>query len=165
MGILLIAALGVGDTHVGQQLEGALFCFGSGNFLVVEGKGLLDLLADGLQGVERGHGVLEDHGDALAADGDPFLFLLELGEIHPAVFDGAVVDPAVIVQKAHEGLRKNRLAGAGLAHDGEALTLIKIQADAPDGGEDLAAEVELDHQILDAENYIVKISHDDTYPP
>ena len=155
MGILLIAALGVGNSHVGQQFEGALFCFGGGNFLVVEGKSLLDLLADGLQGVEGGHGVLEDHGDALAADGDPFLFLLELGEIHPAVFDGAVVDPAVVVQKTHKGLGEHRLAGAGLAHDGEAFALVQIQADAADGVEHLAPQAELDVQVFDGQNDFV----------
>ena len=40
----------------------------------VNDKGFRHLLPDGQVRVEGGHGVLEDHGDAFAADGPEFLF-------------------------------------------------------------------------------------------
>ena len=49
--------------------------------VLVETEGFLDLPADGLQGVEGGHGILHDHGDLPAADAAPVLFGLEGGQV------------------------------------------------------------------------------------
>ena len=162
MGILLVAAFGIGDAHIGQQLQGAVFGLSLGD-LVVQGKGLFDLLANGLQGVQGGHGILKHHGDALAADLDPLFFLFELGQIHAAVFNGAVIDPAVVVQQTHEVFTENGLAGAGLTHDGQAFALVQVHTDAADGRQHLAAQVELDHKVFDAQNNFSILVH--TLPP
>ena len=50
MGVLAIPPLGVVNTHVGKNIQGGLLCRSTAKPLV-ELYGLLDLLADGLQGI------------------------------------------------------------------------------------------------------------------
>ena len=74
VGILLEAHFRVGDADIPQVLEG-LLPGGSALEALMELHGLHDLVADGLQGVQAGHGVLHDHGDLVAADFQPVLLL------------------------------------------------------------------------------------------
>ena len=115
VGILLEAHFRVGDADIPQVLEG-LLPGGSALEALMELHGLHDLVADGLQGVQAGHGVLHDHGDLVAADFQPVLLLFQLGEpdglvvVGTEVVDGAGSDGAVGVQQAHEGLGEHALA-------------------------------------------------------
>ena len=74
MGVLAEAHFGVRNADVPQVFQ--RFFLGS---LAVQPlmqlHSLHDLIADGLQRVQAGHGVLHDHGDLMAADAEPVLFL------------------------------------------------------------------------------------------
>ena len=154
VGVLLVAALRVVDAHVGEDLQHRLFG-GWALQPLVELHGLLDLCPDGLQGVEGGHGVLEDHGDLPAPDLQPVLVVPVPGQVLAVIQDGAAVDEAVCVQQAHEGLDEHGLPRAGLPHDGQALPLVHVQGHAPDGVEGLPPEGELHVQVPDGEDDVV----------
>ena len=67
VGVFGEAACGFGDA---DAVEGVRGDRGPGFWRhLVEEDGLDDLAADGENGVEGGHGFLEDHGDLAAADG------------------------------------------------------------------------------------------------
>ena len=82
---------------------------------------------------------------------------VEFGQVHAVVEDGAAVNKAVGVQQAHGALDEHGFAGAGLAHDGEALALMHIQRNAPDGVEHLAPQGEFHVQIPNGEDHILFI--------
>ena len=67
MGIGIDPALGIGDPHIGQELDGPP-ARGRGVQALMDPQHLADLAADGHQRIEMGRGILEDHGDALAAE-------------------------------------------------------------------------------------------------
>ena len=85
------------------------------------------LVADGEQRVERGHRVLQDHGDALAAHaahlGVGFLEQVLALEQHPAAGDAGGRR-----QEAQDGERQRALAGAGLADDAQRLAGVDATA-------------------------------------
>ena len=140
--VLLVPPPGVVDAHIRQNLQhGVVGCLALQALMQLHR--LLNLFADGFQRVQGGHGVLKDHGDLPAPDGLPVLIGAEFGQIHAVVEDGAAVNKAVGVQKAHGALDEHGLTGAGLAHDGEALALMHIQRNAPDGMEHLSPEGKL----------------------
>ena len=62
--------------------------------------------------------------------------------------DAAVADKAVRLQHTGKGLGKDRLAGAGLAHNGDGLILVNVQINAANGSQNSAADVEFDLQVL-----------------
>ena len=90
-----------------------------GHLRIVGDQRFLDLVADGEHRGQRGERVLEDHGDALAAN----LAHLKIGlaEQFLAVVGDGALDAGVLVQQAHDGHGGHGLAGAGLAHDAEGL--------------------------------------------
>ena len=92
-----------------------------------------DLIADAVDRVEGGHGVLEHHGDFLAAD-LAHLRLALFQQILPFVEDLAVEDPARRrLQQAEDAQRDGRLAGSGLPHQAEGLPLAEIKGDMVHG--------------------------------
>ena len=150
--VLLEAALGVSDAHVPQVFH-RLFPGGAALQVLVQLHRLGDLVADGLEGVQAGHGVLHDHGDLVPAHPQPVLFLFQAGQadglavVGPKVINGALGDGAVCVQQAHEGLGEHALARAAFAHDGQHFALLDVQVDAADGVQDPAPEVEADVDV------------------
>ena len=82
-----------------------------------------DLRADAVQRIERRHRLLEDHGDAIAAQLLHRLFG-EADELPPLEAD-RTGDARALRRQAHQRKRRHRLAGAGLAHHAEALALIE----------------------------------------
>ena len=155
VGILLETPFRLGDAHILQVLQG-LGPGGRAFQVLVQVHGFQDLLADGLEGVQAGHGVLHDHGDLASPHCQPVLFLFETGQPDgPAgavVVDGALGDGAVGVQQAHEGLGEHRLARAALPHDGQHLAGEDIQVDAPDGVEHAAPQIEADVHVAGGED-------------
>ena len=152
--VLAEADLRVGDADIPQVFQRLLF----GGFAaqtLMQLHGFHDLVADGLQWVQAGHGVLHDHGDLVAAHPEPVLFLFQVGQadglsvVGTEVVDGAAGNGTVGVQQAHEALGEHALARTGLAHDGEDLAVVDVQVDAADGVERFSTQVELDVQILD----------------
>src|SRR5262249_40392743 len=86
----------------------------------VEAKRLRDLPADPVDGVERGHRVLEDHSDPVPAE---FLELAlgELGQLTSVEPDRAFDDQPGRRQQADDAERRHRLSATGLADDTEDL--------------------------------------------
>ena len=157
-GILVKTVGRIRDTDAVHHLDGLLLCLGLGDLLVLFDD-FGDLRADGTDGVEGGHGVLEDRGDLRAADAFPVLICPELGQIRSVEHDGAVRDRSVGLQHARKGLREHRFAGAGLADDGKGLALIQIQGNIPDGREILVANAELDLDVFCGNDYIFCFVH------
>ena len=164
VGVLLKTHFRVRDAHVPQVFQ----CSGSGLGALqalVQGHGLQNLVADGFQRVQAGHGVLHDHGNFAAPDAQPVLFGFQAGQAHRlcaggrAVVDGAAGDGAIGVQQAHETLGEHALAGAGLAHDGQHFAPVQVQVDAADGVQHPAAQVEPDIQPPHREDAVIFVHH------
>ena len=95
MRIVVRAPICVRDADLGQQVDGPCPRLSVGHRLV-GAQLLLDLPADGVDGRQRGHRVLEDHRDLTAAN-RPHLALGELHQVAAAVehlaLDDRVRDP------------------------------------------------------------------------
>ena len=129
--ILLHALLGVVDAHEAQHLDGAvprlpLVAVG------VERDGLDELMPDGIGGVQRGHRILEDDRDLVAAHIAHDL-LARADELLAVELDGAGDNLTRGCEDLHDGVGGNGLAGAGLAHDAEDLAPVEEEGDAVDG--------------------------------
>ena len=119
-----------------RELPGAKFGFGNGGAFksgenaradggrreggFVSADGFGNLRADAENGIERGHGLLKDHGDAAAANGAP-VGLAALGEIERRgigeVQGSGTGDAGAEGKKAHEGEGEHGLAAAGFADE------------------------------------------------
>ena len=82
-----------------------------------------DLRADAAQRIERRHRLLEDHGDAIAAQ-LPHRLFGEADQLPPLEAD-RTGDPRAFGRQRHQRERGHRLAGAGFADHPEALALGK----------------------------------------
>jgi hypothetical protein len=91
VGVAVEAVLGVGHAHELEQLDHPLAGVVVGHLLVVGRDRLGDLVADGQHRVQRGHRVLEDHGDLLAPDLAHRL-LVEVEQVAPS----SRISPAAI---------------------------------------------------------------------
>ena len=85
MGIALERALRRGHAHAPEQADGALMG-GPPTELAMGPHALDDLLGDALDGIERGHRVLEDHADRAAAQ-PPELATTQMGNVATAEDD------------------------------------------------------------------------------
>ena len=156
--ILVETSRGVADAHPLHDLDGLLLGLRLGDALMLFDD-LGDLGADGPDGVQRGHGVLEDRGDLGAPDTFPILIGLQLGQILAMEHNGAVGDGAVGLQHAGEGLGEHRFSGAGLAHDGEGLALIEVQRHVPDGGQVVVPDPEFHFDVLGGQDDVAILFH------
>ena len=109
-----------------------------------------DLLTYGHQRVERCHRVLEHHCNALAADGQPVLFL-QLIQTDAVKFNAAADDRTVFIGHADQRLGQYAFAGAGLSDDGQRLVFVKIQTGAAHSGQSLSAKAEVDTEVANAQ--------------
>ena len=114
--------------QVGVERNAAFLLAG----LALQDHGLRQLLADLDDRVQAGHGVLEDHGDLVAADLVEIL-LGDLQKILAVIDDLAGFGDRVARLDTQDGLAGHGLAGAGLADDGEGLALRKVEIDAAHG--------------------------------
>jgi hypothetical protein len=149
MRILVEPALGIGDADQRQQLDGA----GARGLLVhveMDGERLGDLQADPEHRIERGHRLLEDHGDLPAADA-PHLLVREPQKLAPAKADRATGTRRAGGEQLHDGQRRYRLAGARLADDGHHLAGVHGVAQALDGPHGAVRGDELHIEIVDLE--------------
>lgn len=141
MGVFGEAAAGIGDADIFEGLFGDVDGLFSGDVLMEE-NGFEDLVADGVDGVEAGHGFLEDHGDFVAADGAHCFFVV-VEEVLALEVDGAAVVSAGgrgdELECAHGG---DGFAAAGFANDGEGLLGVDGHVDFVDGVDDAGLGIE-----------------------
>ena len=94
--------------------------------------GLGNLIADAHHGIERGHGLLENHGHARAAE------LLQLGGAGcrqlAALEEHPTGEPRLRRQQSHDGQRGDAFAGAGFADQRKSLSRIECERELAHGG-------------------------------
>ena len=114
-----------------------------------------DLLAHAHDRVQAGHGVLEDHGDVLAAD---LLKLRRAEAEHIVAADrdlAAFDDSGGIGHQVQQCQSRGGLACAGLADQADGLALFQLKADAVDGLDHLFLDDILDDEVFDLEDHFV----------
>ena len=137
MRIALERTLGV-EAHELQELLGA-----TGTAALGE---LLHLGGNEHGGVERGQGVLIDHGDIGTAQAEPLLLAhLEQVAALPENLTGKML---VIVGQAHDGQRGDGLTAAGLTDQAHGLARTDIKVDMIDDV-DITVVLKLDAEITD----------------
>ena len=117
----------------------------------VQFENLADLPRDRVQRVERGHRLLEHHGDVVAAH---LAHRILVGRDQVLSVEHHLAGGMVrgwVVQQLQDRERRNRLAGAGFADDGERFALGEIEGDAIDGERLAPALAEGDGEVLDGE--------------
>ena len=126
MGVAVEALLRIGNLDQAQHLDGSL-ARPAGTEAFMDADGFGDLEADGLDRIERGHRLLEDHGDLVAAH-RPHGGFAELEQIAPFEQDFATDDAGELRwQQPQQRQGGDAFAAAGLAdhaqglagHDGE----------------------------------------------
>ena len=127
-GIVVQALLGAGNAHHLEQLDGAPLRAGMLELLVrLQHLGQLPL--DGQDRVQRGHRVLEDHGQPIPAQ-LPQLVIVLAQQLIPVEDDGARRPGRRLGQEPQHGQRADAFATARLAHDPHRLAGSQVVADA-----------------------------------
>ena len=105
------------------------------------------LTADRVHRVERGHRLLKDHADAIAAQ----LAVVRVRQADQlaAVEADAAADDGTIGQQAHQRERGDGFAASGFADETQGLAALQREADAANGLRGPAAGVEPDAEIPD----------------
>src|SRR6185312_5801284 len=134
MRIFLRAPCRFGDADETQHLH-RLLPRRLGAHLAMQPHRLADLVADPDHRVERGHRLLEDHGDAIAANLAHLRFI-ETEQVGAFEHDLAADDTAGrIGHQAHDRQRADALAAAGFADDRQCLAALDVEGDVVDGTE------------------------------
>ena len=143
-----IRLLGRGDVDAAQQLDGALARLPPRAAAVAQ-DGLDDLVADGEARIERGHRLLEDHRQPVAAQVAQG-FVGDIEQIEAVEADRAGDLGGVLWQQPHDGERGHALAAAGFADEAERRAVGDAEVDAVDRMRGAAVvAVEDDAQALD----------------
>ncbi len=131
MGIAFVPLLRLRNPYLCKKLQHGLFCLFPGNILMVLKKHLGHLLSHGNQGIQGGHGVLEDHGDLFAAylahplPGRSYqLFAVKAD-------GGTLLNPGRIRKQMQDGHGGYALAAAGLPHNAQDFALSHGEAHTP----------------------------------
>nr|WP_292799588.1 hypothetical protein [Microbacterium sp.] len=135
----------IGHLDQAQELEGPLLRLLPGHPRPVRHERLGDLEADGVDGVQGGHRLLEDRSDPLTAD-----LAQRLGPRTDQLLPGelrAPGHPRVLGEKPHDGHAARALARAGLPDDREDLAGHEVIADVLGGRDPGATYEELDAEI------------------
>ena len=120
--------------------------------MLVGSHGLGHLVAHAVDGVERRHRVLKDHGDLRPAD--LAQLVLRPSQEVPALEADRPGDLCRLGQQAHHGHGAHRFARTRLADDAKNLALRQAITHAPHGLDEPVVGRELDRQILDGENSV-----------
>ena len=153
----LVDALAVGDADHLQQLDGALpDLLLVVALLVVQGDDLIDLIADTEDRIQRGHRLLEDHGDHVAAqvlhDNVGRLGHI-VGLVAEVQADLALHDLALrALQQLHNREAGDRLAAARFAHHADRLADRNAERDTVNRVDRADIGEEVGMQIFNFEN-------------
>ena len=142
--------LRVGDIHFGQEIDGT----GKGRppADLLMGPDLFgDLPADRIDRRHGGHRILEDHSD-LATPETAHLALAQPDELAPAQFDRAFDHGIGVVDQAHDGHERDRLAGPRFTDDAQYLALRHIEGDAVNGAHAAMLGAKRYSEILDLQH-------------
>ncbi len=121
---------GIADPALAEQIQRAGTSLGLSAH-AMHGKDLADLPLDRVQRVERGHRLLEDHGDGRAAQrAQP---RLARGQHVLAVEQDLAADPRCGREQARDGERGHRLARARFADQRQRAAFGELERDAVDG--------------------------------
>ena len=146
VGIAIDAGFGVGDADFGESLDGA----GASGIALdtkVESEGFGELVDNLEVGIERGHGVLEDHRDPFAADGAQ-VFLVFGQEINAIKEGFAGVDfSRGLGNEAQKGITGDGFAGTGFADDAEGFSSFDRKGDILHRVDDAVAGVKAGGEI------------------
>src|SRR5882724_11891640 len=119
--------------------------------MLMEDDGLGDLVADGEDGIEGGHRLLEDHGDVFATN-FPHVALFDGEEVAVGEEDFAVEDSAGgLRDEAEDGEGGDGFPAAGFADEGDGLAGEDGEGDVADGANLAAFGVEGDGEISNFE--------------
>ena len=143
-------ARGVGQAHLSEGVEGqfARFALFHG---AVRGDHLLHLVADGDDRIQPGDGVLEDHGNLVAADLLEFV-AVELGDVAALIEHAPGGDAGGAGQDAQDAEAERGFAGAAFADEGENLAAFEGQRGAAQGADRPFAGAVFDAEVFDAED-------------
>ncbi|MPM08771.1 hypothetical protein SDC9_55087 [bioreactor metagenome] len=154
--ILREAALGLGDTDLPQKLERARAGLCGGQAAVLT-QTIGQLMSDREDRIERGHRLLKDHSDLIAAKGT-HRGVIRLRDIHDRSVgarkpQGAPGDPAASeFHQPHQRQRGHRLARATLPDDADGFARTDGKADVAHADDGLALALEFDAQMLDRDD-------------
>src|SRR5262249_40735969 len=129
MGIGVHPRLRIGDLDQAKHLNGLFACLFFAQPLVQTDR-LTDLIAHGKYRVQRGHGLLKDHGNLVAAN-FTHLLVAQLEEIVPAIANLAADDLSRWRRdQPHDRKRCDTLATTGLANESEGPPFRYVKTDA-----------------------------------
>ena len=123
----------------------------SSDIALVQPQRLADLLLHAVQRVQRGHRLLEDHRDAVAADLAQRLFGRAEQILAVEADAAARVPRGRVRQQLEHRERRHRLARAALADQRERLAALDRERDAAHRLDHAPADVERDGEIVDLE--------------
>ena len=131
MGVAVDAGFGIGDADFGEGFDGA-----SARFVALdvemESERLGELVHNLEVGIERGHGILEDHGDALASNGaQVFLVFSQEVDAVEECFAGVNFSRR-FGDESEEGVAGDGFSRAGLSNDAESFTFLDGKGDVFD---------------------------------
>jgi hypothetical protein len=126
---------------------------------IVQLDDLADLRLDRVQWIERGHRLLEDDGDVAAAN-LPHLLLRPVDQFLSLEVDAARGMRGIrIGQQLEDRERADRLAGAGLADQCDALAALDLERDLVDRERGGAALVEGHREVAHGKQGLVDRVH------
>jgi hypothetical protein len=143
------ARVRVRDSDLPQKLDSAR----PGSALVdvlVRLDRLDDLLADPVDGIERGHRVLEDHPELVAAK-VLHVAVRDVQQVRALVEHLALKASVHAACQPHERHRGDALARARLAHDPEHLAAFELQREPVDRAHGAVLGCEPDFEVVDLE--------------
>ena len=150
MRIALEPARRIGNADLAEQLDDAR-ARGRSLDAAVQLENLADLLLDRVQRIERGHRLLEDDGDVVAAHVAD-LALRQAEQLPAFEMDGAGrMARRRIGQQLEDRQRRHRLAGARFADQRHRLALLDLERDAIDREHLALALAERDREVADGE--------------
>ena len=120
------------DANQGHHLVHTLVLLLPGHFREMQVQDLENLVAHRLGGVQAGHGVLEDHGDALAPQRQHFR-LRQVQQLLTVIDDGTAGHLAhPFRQQPQDGQRQGGFSRAGLAHQAAGFAANQLQVEIVD---------------------------------
>ena len=122
---------------------------------------LANLFPDRINRIQCRHRILKDDRDLLAAQRADLLAVFiqlihaDFTAIFMVVGDGTAFDAGELRQQSQNGVCRNTLAAAALAHNAQRFPSLDVKADAAEHLIAAAVGIEINAQILHAEGHII----------